>query len=85
MIADGLRPAFGDISGKIGKQFNYYWGADEYSMGAYAMYGAGQWFKLMPILKKSYLHTQFAGEHLADWQGFMEGAIVTGEEAAAKI
>jgi monoamine oxidase len=85
MIADGLRPAFGDISGKIEKQFNYYWGGDEYSMGAYAMYGAGQWFTLMPMLKKSYLHTHFAGEHLADWQGFMEGAIVTGEEAAAKI
>ncbi len=28
------------------------------------------------------LDEQFAGEHLADWQGFMEDAIVTGEEAA---
>jgi monoamine oxidase len=85
MIKDGLMPAFGDISDKIEKQWNYYWGTDEYSQGAYALYGAGQWFSLMPILKKSYLHTHFAGEHLADWQGFMEGAIVTGEEAAAKI
>jgi len=24
----------------------------------------------------------FAGEHLADWQGFMEGAVETGEAAA---
>jgi monoamine oxidase len=27
----------------------------------------------------------FAGEHLADWQGFMEGAVVTGEAAAAVL
>jgi monoamine oxidase len=85
MIADGLRPAFGDISDKIEKQWNYYWGEDEFSKGAYAMYGVGQLFTIMPILKKSYLHTHFAGEHLADWQGFMEGAIETGEAAAAKI
>jgi monoamine oxidase len=39
----------------------------------------------MPILKRSHIHTHFAGEHLADWQGFMEGAINTGEEAAGKI
>jgi monoamine oxidase len=31
------------------------------------------------------MHTHFAGEHLADWQGFMEGAINTGEEAAAEL
>ena len=49
------------------------------------MYGRGQWFRVMPILKRSHIHTHFAGEHLADWQGFMEGAINTGEEAAAKI
>ena len=85
MVLDGLRPAFGDVSAKIDKQWNYYWGNDAFSHGAYALYGAGQWFSLMPILKKSHLHTHFAGEHLADWQGFMEGAINTGEEAAAKI
>jgi hypothetical protein len=34
---------------------------------------------------RPHLHTHFAGEHLADWQGFMEGAINTGEEAAGRI
>jgi len=27
----------------------------------------------------------FAGEHLADEQGFMEGAVVTGQDVAAKV
>jgi monoamine oxidase len=31
------------------------------------------------------MNTHFAGEHVADWQGFMEGAINTGEDAAATI
>ncbi len=84
-VLETLEPGFGDITPLMEKQFNYYWGQDEYSMGAYAMYGTGQWFGLRPTLQRPFLHTHFAGEHLADWQGFMEGAINTGEEAAARI
>lgn len=84
-VLDALKPGFGDVSNLIKKQYNYYWGQDQYSMGAYAMYGVGQWYGLMPILRKPFMHTHFAGEHLADWQGFMEGAINTGEDAAARI
>lgn len=85
MIAETLKPHFGDVTGKLNSQVNYYWGNDHFSKGAYALYGKDQWFRVMPILKKSFLHTHFAGEHLADWQGFMEGAINTGEEAAEMI
>lgn len=84
-VQQTLRPAFGDISQLLEKQANYYWGNDEYSRGAYAIYGKGQWFGLRPVLQRSHIHTHFAGEHLADWQGFMEGAINTGEAAAQKI
>jgi monoamine oxidase len=85
IIQQALEPAFGNIQNKMAQHWNYYWGNDEYSKGAYALYGIGQWFTLMPVLKKPYLHTHFAGEHIADWQGFMEGAINTGEEAAMAI
>lgn len=85
MLAQTLSPHFGDVTALLEKQTNYYWGNDEYSHGAYAIYGKGQWFRVQPILKRSHIHTHFAGEHLADWQGFMEGAINTGEEAAGKI
>lgn len=85
MVQQTLGPAFGDISQLLEKQVNYYWGSDEYSRGAYAIYGKGQWFGLRPTLLRSHIHTHFAGEHLADWQGFMEGAINTGEAAAEKI
>ena len=85
MVLQTLKPHFNDVKDLFEKQTNYYWGNDEFSHGAYAMYGRGQWFRVMPILKRSHIHTHFAGEHLADWQGFMEGAINTGEEAAGKI
>ena len=85
IITQALRPGFGDVQAKIEKQWNYYWGTDYYSKGSYAIYGPGQWFAIRPVLAKPFMHTHFAGEHLADWQGFMEGAIETGEEAAKMI
>ncbi len=79
-----LHPHFPNFS-KILNHTNYYWGNDESSLGAYALYGINQWFTTRPTLAKPFKHTHFAGEHLADWQGFMEGAINTGEEAANQI
>jgi monoamine oxidase len=31
------------------------------------------------------MRAYFAGEHLADEQGFMEGAVVTGKDAAENV
>lgn len=61
---------------------SYAWQRDRYTRGAYALYRPGQWFTLRPLLQRPHGKVLFAGEHLADWQGFMEGAVVTGEEAA---
>ncbi|HUS09572.1 MAG TPA: NAD(P)/FAD-dependent oxidoreductase [Pyrinomonadaceae bacterium] len=61
------------------------WQRDSYTQGAYAFYRPGQWFTLRPILRQPHGRILFAGEHLADWQGFMEGAIVTGETAAQAL
>ncbi len=61
---------------------SYAWQRDKYTDGAYALYRPGQWFGIRPILQRPHGKVLFAGEHLADWQGFMEGAIETGETAA---
>lgn len=53
--------------------------------GAYALYRPGQWFGIRKLLGQSHGRVQFAGEHLADWQGFMEGAVETGQSAAKNI
>lgn len=85
IINQALQPGFGDVQQKILHHYNYYWGNDAYTKGAYALYKPGQWFTVMPVLKRPFMHTHFAGEHLADWQGFMEGAINSGEAAAKAI
>ncbi len=61
------------------------WQRDRYTQGAYAVYRPGQWFTVRPALQRPHGKVLFAGEHLADWQGFMEGAVVTGEEAAKAL
>jgi monoamine oxidase len=61
------------------------WQRDPLTQGAYAVYRPGQWFTVRPALQRPHGKVLFAGEHLADWQGFMEGAIVTGEEAAKAL
>ena len=64
---------------------SYAWQRDAYTDGAYALYRPGQWFGIRPILQRPHGKVLFAGEHLADWQGFMEGAIETGESAAQSL
>jgi monoamine oxidase len=64
---------------------SYAWQRDPYTDGAYALYRPGQWFTIRPILQRPHGKVLFAGEHLADWQGFMEGAIETGEAAASEL
>jgi monoamine oxidase len=64
---------------------SYAWQRDPFTDGAYALYKPGQWFGIRPILQRPHGKVLFAGEHLADWQGFMEGAIETGEAAAASL
>jgi monoamine oxidase len=61
------------------------WQADHFMKGAYAFYRPGQWTTLRGRLAKRWGRVFFAGEHIADWQGFMEGAVQTGYDAAHKV
>jgi monoamine oxidase len=61
------------------------WQKDKFIRGAYAFYRPGQWFTIRPILQRPHGKVFFAGEHIADEQGFMEGAVVTGRDAADNL
>jgi len=59
------------------------WQREKCIGGAYAFYRPGQWFHVRPTLLRPHQRVLFAGEHLSEaWQGFMEGAVETGEAAA---
>jgi len=81
LVLESLKPAFGDLRKYVVSDLKYYWGKDSFSYGAYAKYGIGQWSEVMPVLRRPFRSVHFAGEHLADWQGFMEGAVNSGEDA----
>lgn len=51
-VAASLELPAGDIKKYVLDNINYYWGGDEYSKGAYALYGKGQWFSVMPVIKE---------------------------------
>jgi monoamine oxidase len=61
------------------------WQNEPYLGGAYAFYRPGQWFTVRDALATPYKRVFFAGEHIADWQGFMEGAVTTGKNAAKAV
>lgn len=85
IVAGDLKD-FEEDAPKLAKAISSYaWQRDEYTDGAYALYRPGQWFGIRPILQRPHGKVLFAGEHLADWQGFMEGAIETGEAAAGNL
>jgi monoamine oxidase len=65
--------------------YRYAWQEDRYTQGAYALYRPGQWFTLRAPLEARHGKIEFAGEHIADEQGFMDGAAQSGEDAAARV
>ena len=81
-IATDISSLDDDAPKKAKRIISYAWQRDPITDGAYALYKPGQWFGIRPILQRPHGKVLFAGEHIADWQGFMEGAIETGEAAA---
>ena len=63
----------------------YAWQEDKYTQGAYAFYRPGQWFPIRDVLGKNHGSVYFAGEHIADEQGFMDGAVDSGQDAATQV
>ncbi|MBB6144800.1 monoamine oxidase [Silvibacterium bohemicum] len=74
-----------DAAAALIDSFDQPWQSDPWVHGAYAIYRPGQWFRIRPLLEEPHGKVLFAGEHIGDWQGFMEGAVSTGESAAGHL
>jgi monoamine oxidase len=85
VLCETLEPAFGKVGHLAEKVVSYYWGEDKFTKGAYAVYTLNQSFDTKQAIAQSFKRVFFAGEHLADWQGFMEGAVETGESATEAV
>ena len=85
IISEDLRPLSPGAPELSRGIASYAWQRDPYTHGAYAVYRRGQWFSVRPALQRPHGKVLFAGEHLAEWQGYMEGAVVSGEAAAEAL
>ena len=62
---------------------SYVWAHDPWVGGSYSAYGPGQMTTLWPALRRPYGRLLFAGEHTDAYIGYMEGAVRSGQRAAA--
>lgn len=87
MFVNQLEPVFPGISGKLnGRSTVDYWPASPYQRGSYSYWKVGQYQAFAGVEGERSGLCHFAGEHTSvDFQGYLEGAVETGQRAAAEI
>jgi monoamine oxidase len=69
-----------------GKVTRDYWTGNEWSNGSYSYWKVGQYTRFSGAEKEQSGNCHFAGEHTSqDFQGYLQGAVETGERAANEI
>ena len=77
--------AFPQIESQLQKGFVQIWGRDPYAGGAFSVFKPGQMTAWAGAIGAPEGRVHFAGEHLSPWNGWMEGALWSGEHAAQEI
>jgi monoamine oxidase len=69
-----------------GKVVRDYWPGDAWTKGSYSYWKAGQYTRFSGAEKEQSGNCHFAGEHTSqDFQGYLQGAVETGQRAASEI
>lgn len=61
------------------------WHEDQFARGAFAYFEPGQITTLLPVAQRPEGRIHFAGEHTSAWHGWMNGALESGNRAAAEV
>ena len=77
--------AFPEMATQTGKSFVQIWGEDPFAGGAFSVFKPGQMSAWAEVMGKPWGRVHFAGEHLSPWNGWMEGALWSGERVAQEI
>lgn len=73
-------------SEQLGEAWCDHWSRDPYTLGSYAAYLPGQYTRFYGVAAKPEGGIHFAGEHTeTTFQGYLEGAVRSGERAAAEV
>lgn len=82
-----IEPVYpGTSAAYTGRAYEDHWALDPWVMGAYSYYQVGQATSYGELAAASEGRIHFAGEHTSiEHQGFLEGAVRTGERAARQL
>jgi monoamine oxidase len=79
-----MRRVFGNLDSYEGG-ISYIWHQDPFAQGAYTYFEPGQVTTLLEAAQRPEGRIHFAGEHTSVWHGWMNGALESGNRAAAEI
>jgi len=87
-----LAPLYAELAGLDpaafwnGRVQREYWPTNPYSLGSYSFWKVGQYIKFAGIERKRQGDCHFCGEHTSvDFQGYLNGAVESGERVAAEL
>ncbi len=83
-IESDLREVHGIVAQATGG-FSRAWSAEPRYGGSYAVYGPNQVTAFWEVLRRPHGRIWLAGEHVATWTGYLEGAVESGERVAGDI
>jgi len=79
----------GDLFNNLNAQYvsgtSVIWHEDRFAGGGFAYFEPGQMATLLPVAQRSEGRIHFAGEHTSAWHGWMNGALESGNRAAAEV
>lgn len=81
---DAVKAFFPEIEGELVAFEHYCWREDPWAGGAWTDILPGQWW-IVEVTRRAEGRVHFAGEHTSAWAGWMQGAIESGQRAAAEI
>lgn len=84
LVESELRSIHGMTAPSTGG-FSRAWSAEQRFGGSYAAYGPGQVTAFWDVLRIPHGRIWLAGEHVATWTGYLEGAVESGERVATGI
>ena len=85
LVLQHMGDLFNNLNGQFTSGTSVIWHEDRFAGGGFAYFEPGQMATLLPIAQRSEGRIHFAGEHTSAWHGWMNGALESGNRAAAEV